>query len=109
MTITDQVENILRASKQARNSDTELQIIYMQKFGLNLTDHQVELFRNMPSLETIRRVRQKIQEQGKYPADQAVRGERKRKALVMQQTAPSAKPHNIEKTLGYRIRPWGKG
>ena len=56
----------------ARNSDRELIIIYMQKFGMNLTPQQIQKFRDMPSVETIRRVRQKLQEQGKFPADQAV-------------------------------------
>lgn len=72
MKISDQVEAILKASHAARNSDRELLIIYMQKFGLELSDKQQALFRKMPSTETIRRTRQALQEQGKYPADEAV-------------------------------------
>lgn len=72
MKVSERVENILKASHAARNSDRELQIIYMQKAGLELTPKQIELFRKLPSMETIRRTRQSLQEQGKYPADEAV-------------------------------------
>lgn len=72
MKVVDQVENILKASHKARNSDKELLIIYMQKFGLELTPRQVELFKEMPSTETIRRVRQQLQMEGKYPASEEV-------------------------------------
>lgn len=113
MTISNRVEAILKASKDARNSDTMLQIIYMQKAGMNLTQHQIELFKSLPSMETLRRTRQKIQEGGKYPADKQVKKQRDFKSLQMQQITPKATPKYIEQTLndgstvklprGYRI------
>ena len=72
MKINRQVENILSVSHRARNDDKELLIIYMQKFGMELTDKQVELFKHMPSAESITRARRNIQEQGKYVASDAV-------------------------------------
>lgn len=109
MTITQQVENILRAVPTTRSSDKELLIIYMQKFGMNLSLEQLQRFKKMPSFETIRRVRQKIQEGGKYPATQLVSKERKWKSMQMQQQAPSFKADGLEKTLtGQTILPWGK-
>lgn len=105
MTLTQQVSNILAVSRQARNSDKELQILYMQKFGMNLSQKQIDTFREMPSLESIRRVRQKLQEQGEYPADQNIKKERDWRAMRMQQNAPTAKP----KTIEYIIEPWKEG
>lgn len=46
--------------------------LYMQKFGMELTDKQVELFKRMPSAESITRARRNIQEQGKYIASNTV-------------------------------------
>lgn len=102
MNITKQVENILAYSKAARNSDKELQVIYMQKSGMNLTSKQVEVFRDMPSLETLRRIRQKLQEGGQYKADEMIAKERRWKSMRMQQMAPAAKPKTIEQI----ILPW---
>lgn len=110
MTITNQVENILRAVPSTRSSDKDLLIVFMQKSGMNLSDAQVEKFRNMPSFETLRRVRQKIQEDGKYPASDLVKRERKFKSFQMQQQAPSFKADGLEKTLtGQTILPWNEG
>jgi hypothetical protein len=66
MKISQQVENILRAISITRSSDKELYLIFMEKSGMNLTPEQQDTFRRMPSLETVRRTRQLIQEQGKY-------------------------------------------
>lgn len=109
MGVTQQVENILRVSVQARNSDKELFIIYMQKFGLDLDARQIQRFRDMPSLETLRRVRQKIQESGRYKASKKIEDSRKFKGLQMQQQAPSFTPQGLEKTLnGQVVLPWGE-
>lgn len=66
MRVNQRVENILAASAKARNSDKELLIIYMQKSGMELTEKQIEVFRNMPSADTITRVRRHLRESGKY-------------------------------------------
>lgn len=109
MKVTQQVENILKASKAARNSDKELFIIYAQKFGLDLDARQIQRLRDMPSFETLRRVRQKIQEGGKYKADKVVEESRKFKSFQMQQQAPRFTPEGLEQTLnGQVILPWGE-
>lgn len=76
MKTSDRVEAILQVSRLARNSDKELLIIYMQKSGMNLTSQQVEIFKNMPSAETITRARRQLQEAGKYPVDVEVDSKR---------------------------------
>lgn len=85
MTIRDRVESILKVSRKARNSDTELQLIYLQKLGMNLSQHQIDVFRQAPSMETIRRIRQKLQMDGKYPADKEVE-ERRYEQFVSQKS-----------------------
>lgn len=68
MKISSRVRNILEAVPKTRNSDKELLIVYMQKSGMDLTPAQVNLFKELPSMETIRRIRQKIQEGGELLA-----------------------------------------
>lgn len=111
MTVTDRIRNILSYSVNARNSDTELWLIYAQKSGMNLSQEQIRIFRDkMPSFETIRRVRQKLQEKGEFLASENVRKQRKAKAQVIQQIAPKAKPEYIERQLadGTIILPDGR-
>lgn len=75
---------------------------------MNLSPEQMERFRKMTSLETLRRVRQKIQESGKYPATDVVKKERHWKSMQMQQQAPTFKADGLERTLnGQVIHPWG--
>lgn len=88
MKVSAVIENILKTSREARNSDRELFIKFMEHFGLYFNDLQRNIFKDMPSLETARRVRQKLQEEGKYLADQVVGKERKFKGLSMQQRNP---------------------
>lgn len=98
-TISDRVRYVLGEYEHTRNSDKELLVVYMQKSGMNLTKEQIKIFRSMPSMEAIRRVRQKIQENGEYlPADE-VRRERLLKAKAMQITTPLGKPERIESVL----------
>lgn len=101
MKISDQVEAILKYSRAARNSDRELLIIYMQKYGMELTDKQIELFRKMPSTETIRRTRQSLQEKGLYPADQVVDEARFQKfKKVREEIRYNAETNTIERVIG---------
>ena len=76
MNTKTRVESILKYCPKARNSDKELLVIYLQKSGMELTDKQIEVFMNMPSTESIRRIRQKLQEEGKYLADKEVEDKR---------------------------------
>lgn len=90
MKIITIVENILKYSREARNSDKELHIRFMRHFGIILDESQIALFKKMPSLETARRIRQKLQQEGQYPADKAVGFERRFKGYTMQQRNPKA-------------------
>lgn len=83
MTIQDKVELILKHDPASRSSDKRLQVIFMQKMGMNLTPEQIETFYSLPALETLRRTRQQIQEQGKYQASASVEAERKAKQVFM--------------------------
>lgn len=97
--ITQRVENILKASKLARNSDKELLVIYMQKSGMDLDQRQIAIFRDMPSSETIRRIRQKLQENGKYSADPEVEEARYKKYKEMRGSIGIATPRETERVL----------
>lgn len=99
------VDKILSQSITARNSDKELILRVMEHYGIFLDDTQQARFKKMPSTETFRRIRQKIQEGGKYPADQKIGSERRYKGMRMQQYGPKLKPETIERI----IKPWGKG
>lgn len=88
MNTTDRIRNVLRASHAARNSDFELWLIYAAKSGLDLSENQIEVLRNMPTFETIRRTRQKLQENGEYPADPEVEQARFDKFKKVRQNIP---------------------
>lgn len=88
MKTSQRVENILIASQRARNSDKYLLIIYMQRSGMHLTKEQIRIFEDMPSAETITRVRRQLQEQGKYPATKQVDDARFDKFQAMRHKTP---------------------
>jgi len=71
-TIKPQVEKVLSNSKEARNSDKELILQVWEACGLVLDEKQREIWKKLPSSESIRRTRQKFQEEGKYTADHEV-------------------------------------
>lgn len=73
--VKEVIEYILRNEKIARNSDKYLTMRVYQELGYNsFTD----LLRpDCPSPETIRRSRQKFQEDGKYMPDKVVKSARK--------------------------------
>lgn len=99
MKISEQVENILKKSEIARNSDRELELIFMAEVGMDLSEKQKDVFRDMPSMEIIRRVRQKFQENGQYTATERVRNVRKHKSYVVQQNAPTATPKTMARVI----------
>ena len=106
MKINERIEAILKASKAARNSDTELLIIYLQKSGMELTPKQIEKFKDLPSMETITRVRRQLQEQGKYEADESVQEGRYQKFKEHREEygiGDSADPYAYLEKLGYKI------
>lgn len=106
MNTTQRVEQILKHSTKARNSDKALWIIYAQKSGVGLTPEQVAKIMDMPSFETIRRIRQKIQEVGQYRAEAAVEKERLHKAMIIEQTSPISKPEQLGQAVQQRAIPW---
>ena len=94
MTTAQQVENILRLVPATRSSDVELLLTYMQRAGMELTPKQISKFRDLPTPETLTRIRRKLQEQGKYEATHQVNEARFNKFKEMKQVMPL---------------PWGEG
>lgn len=108
MNITDRVEAILKHDKASRDSDKRLLVIYMQKAGMELTPKQIEIFNSMPSMETIRRIRQKLQEGGKYPASKEVDQARFEKFREVKHGLNLTNPEKLLESQGYRVLPWGQ-
>ncbi len=100
--VTPTVEKILRDYPQTRSSDKLLLLYVWHNMGLILTEKQMEKFMDMPSTETIRRIRQKIQENGQYLATDRIRRERHIKSLEVQQNEPTAQPKRLEQVLEQR-------
>ena len=109
MTVKQRVENILKASREARNSDDMLEIIYMQKSGMNLSEEQIACFKRMPKMETIRRERQKFQEVGLYPADEAVDKARFEKFREVRENIKYSSVEELLESQGKRVLPWHEG
>ena len=116
MNITERVKKIMIAVPITRSSDKELEIVYMQKAGMDLTPAQVNLFKQLPSMETIRRIRQKIQESGELLATPEVEKARfekykKTKGAIGVTNAVEAE-ELLDGTLilpdGTKVLPWEK-
>lgn len=97
------VEWVLREHPETRNSDKELILEVWDLMGFSLSYQQKLKFRELPSTETIRRVRQRIQAEGKYPAIEQIRQERQLKSLVIQQNEPSASPKRLSNLIQERF------
>lgn len=97
--VTDKVETLLKTNEAMRSDDRLLILTVWELCGFYLTPEQREKFWSLPSAESIRRVRQKLQENGNYPAKDSVKKQRKWKSMVMQQVSPKAKPLDMEKYL----------
>lgn len=102
MNTTQRVRSILNASRKARNSDKELYLIYMQKSGVNLSQHQIEKIREMPNFESIRRIRQKIQEAGELRADKETEDRRFEKYRQTRGEIGISSPESAEELLNRR-------
>lgn len=87
MTTKQQVERELSISPRARQDDKWLQLAVWGTQGLHLTDEQVKLFLSdkIASPESIRRHRQRLQEQGKYLPPKPVQEARKELAEATRQ------------------------
>ena len=97
------VKETLKNNFQSRNSDRILLLEVWESYGLFLTPQQRIAFMDVPSAETIRRIRQKIQEEGKYPPTESIRKHRKFKSLQIQQSIPNTKPENVDKLINNRL------
>jgi hypothetical protein len=93
------VEQVLRDSPDARNSDKVLMFKTWEKLGFYLSETQKEKFLNLPDPQTIGRIRRKLQEQGRYPATKEVKQTREVKSTVVQQNIPSANINTTERVL----------
>lgn len=98
MNVSDSVERILREWPETRDSDNKLIVAFFQLRGANFTRKQMDLLESV-SFESIRRSRQKIQEEGRYPATERVKKARKFKAMRVQQIAPKASPNYLQQTI----------
>lgn len=83
-TIKEQVEGILRDHPEARNCDKELFIKYLEiyhsvqdYFSRNDYNGLQGMLKAAPSFESIRRMRQKLQEKGEYTADPQIQAGRR--------------------------------
>jgi hypothetical protein len=82
-----------------RDSDKELLIQYMQRIlGMNLNAAQIELIRTV-NFESIRRSRQRLQENGKYWGSPEVMQRRRIKSYEIQQVAPKESPAGLQRRI----------
>ena len=87
-TVKERVEYILRNYPESRNDDRYLWLLYVRLFEPELSKYikfvPYEVLKSVVSFETIRRVRQLIQAEGKYlPTDPEVLRKRRRLAEAM--------------------------
>lgn len=96
--ITMIVERVLSNSENARNSDKELIIEVLEQLGMDFTERELHIIRSV-NFESIRRMRQKLNEQGKYLPRPEVARQRRLKSMIVQQNAPQAKPEYLNKLV----------
>lgn len=103
MGVTYTIERVLREHPETRSSDKTLILRVWEMYGFGLSEAQKEIFMKLPQAETIRRVRQKLQEQGKYQANDQVKRQRNWKSMVAQQRMPTTKPDKLPQVFGDEI------
>lgn len=104
--VSEAVEKLLKENQPSgmtgvppRDSDKELIIQYLQlHLGMNLNAVQLELLRTV-NFESIRRERAKFQEKGMYLGSPEVMAKRHRKAMEIEQTAPSESAHGLQRRI----------
>lgn len=96
------VEEILARNERARSDDKVLINEIMKSRGLFLSAGQLNILFDLPSFETVTRIRRKFQEKGEYLPTTTVRKARHHKALEVQQKMPQTKPQNVDKLLENR-------
>lgn len=98
------IERVLRDHPESRSSDKELYILVWEQMGFFMSESQKAKFRDLTSSETIRRIRQKLQEQGRYPANDRIKRHRNSRSQEVQQQMPQTKPERVEPLLD-RLHP----
>jgi hypothetical protein len=93
MRVKDKVARVLNQKPEARDNDKLLMLYVWQIEGLNLSESQLKKWKEVSSPESIRRMRQKFQEEGQFLASPEV--EEKRYQMYVEtkdaiQKAPSA-------------------
>ena len=76
MRVKDKVARVLDQKPEARDNDKLLMLYVWQIEGLNLSESQLKKWKEVSSPESIRRMRQKFQEEGQYKASEAVDAKR---------------------------------
>ena len=94
MRTIDHVKQILSNHPETRDSDRKLILKVWQAEGLELTPEQRAKFMDCSSPETIRRIRQKLQEYNYYPASKQVNEQRFKKFKEARSNAVQA-PDNF--------------
>ena len=93
------VEQTLANKPDTRDSDKLLLLDVWYKLGFGFSETQRKRFMDMPSAETITRIRRKLQEKGKYPAANNIKKTRQLKSMVVQQNMPKASVNTAERVL----------
>lgn len=99
MLVSEIVEKTLSEKPETRSSDKRLFLEIGEHYGFILTIIQRQAFFDMPSFETMRRIRQKIQEQGRHLPTKEVMGHRRFKRWQVQQQIPKTNPNRIDNLL----------
>lgn len=98
------VEYVLLNNHQARNSDIELILSVWAEQGLHFSDQQRQILKQKCSKpETIRRIRQKLQEEGKYRADKQVEDARYEKYVEARQSFGITSPEETEQVISKAV------
>src|ERR1035437_7854235 len=79
----DQIKEILKDYPETRDSDKLLILKVWESEGLFLSDDRRDTFLKLTASETIRRSRQRLQEQGYYKSTQRVKDIRMKKEVEM--------------------------
>jgi len=92
-TVKERVEYILENYPEARNDDFYLYLIYVRLFEPKLSGYikyiPFNLVKTATRFETIRRCRQKLQEQGQYlPTDPKILRKRRKLAEIYRKVMP---------------------
>jgi len=90
MRVKDKVARILAQKPETRDNDKLLMLYVWQIEGLNLSESQLKKWKEVSSPESIRRMRQKLQEDGQYLASPEVEEHRYQMYTETRNAIPTA-------------------